>query len=139
MLPILSFSSPMACRIRSGSPPGSTTTPSPVASSHQREQFCWKGVTGMITAFSPMGLFPARQVEARQLVRIGLEVQLAGEAVGRDISMQRQPEGVLRCPLDGGAVGLLARFRIGAAAAFQHQLLHLRITDEVVVPATEED
>ena len=35
------------------SPPGSTTAPRLVVSSHRIEQFCWNGVTGTIAAFRP--------------------------------------------------------------------------------------
>src|SRR5215470_5400148 len=38
--------------IRSRSPPGSTTTPRLVSSSHSNVQFCWNGVTGTMAALS---------------------------------------------------------------------------------------
>lgn len=36
------------------SPPGSTTAPCPVSGSHRMAQFCCKGVTGTMAAFSVM-------------------------------------------------------------------------------------
>jgi hypothetical protein len=43
---------PMASRIAETSPPGSTMAPSFRASSKTSEQFCRKGVTGMMKAWS---------------------------------------------------------------------------------------
>src|SRR5215510_8947984 len=44
----------MPASMRSRSPPGSTTAPAFVASSHNSVQFCWNGVTGTMAALSGM-------------------------------------------------------------------------------------
>lgn len=67
----------------------------------------FRGRRGM-TAPEPALLFPLRQIEARQFVRIRREVELLGIAVGGHIGVQRQEIGLLGHPLDRRRIGLVA-------------------------------
>src|SRR5205814_1674668 len=50
------------------------------------------------------GLFPLREEEARQFVRVGRKIELFGKAVRRHIGMQRRPVGLLGDALDRGRI-----------------------------------
>src|SRR5580698_4021313 len=68
-------------------------------------------------------LFPLRQIEAWQLVGIGLEVELLGEGVGVHIGVDRQPVSLLGGDPDRGRIGLEAHRLVGGGAALGDQPL----------------
>src|SRR6266446_5003978 len=82
-------------------------------------------------------LFPLRQVEARQLVGVGREIELLGVAVCRHISVQRFPIGLLGGALDRGRIGLFARLGVVRRPALGQPLGHVRIARIVVGAAIE--
>ena len=57
-------------------------------------------------------LFPLRQIEARQLIRIRGKFELLGIAVGRHIGVQRQEIGLLGHALDRRRIGLVAHLGV---------------------------
>src|SRR5262245_45449462 len=73
------------------------------------------------------GLLPGRQIEARQVVREALEVELLRERDVAHVAEQRDEVDALGGKPDRIAEGLLAHFRIDARAGLVQKLLDVRI------------
>ncbi len=80
---------------------------------------------------------PLRQEEPRQFVRVGREVELLREGVGRYVGVHRHPVGLLDDALDRLRVGDAADLLFVGRAAFLDPLLHRRIARVVLVPVDE--
>src|SRR6266404_2424529 len=124
-------SPPAAASIRAARSPNRAAPskrPSPSRAPAAAWSACWRlrscGPRARRPAVLP-DLLPLRQVEARQLIAEGLEVEGLHEAVGADVGVQRHPVGLLGDDLDRGRVGNLALGWIGRGAAFLDQLLQL--------------
>src|ERR1700692_486808 len=94
---------------------------------------CWR----FRVSASASPLFPARQIEARHVVRKALEIQLLRKCDIADVAEQRYEIDTFGGEADRLAEGLATLFRIDAGPGLFQQLLHIGIARVVVYPAAE--
>jgi len=92
-----------------------------------------------IAMTSRLALFPSIFVKARDFVGIWHEVQLRIPAIASHTAVKRNPVGLLGDLVNGLAVSLQTRGRIGYAVTRRKPALNLFVLGEVIIPTFEEE